>query len=116
MARIPRFILTLTLTLTPTVTSLPARGRVVDVQLPALLAEGGGLLAHARRHGLLGRDAVRLRVIAHVLGDLHRAEVWAAHRAEVRALRGRRRQRLVVELARGLGVERQVELIVPPEF
>src|SRR5262245_40004544 len=67
------------------------------------------------RGGLL-RDAVLRRVVAHVLRDLHRAEVRSAHGAEVRDLRALRRQRLVVELACGLGIEREVELILPAEL
>src|SRR5690242_13442388 len=79
--------------------SFPNRRRVTgDVQVLAALAEGGRLLAQTGGHRVFGGDAVRLRVVAHVLGDLHRTEVRAAHRAEMRALRRRRRQRLVVEL------------------
>ncbi len=44
---------------------------------------------------------------------LHGAELRPAHRAEVRRLGGLLRQRRVVEQARGHGVERQVELVVP---
>ena len=40
----------------------------------------------------------------------------AAHRAEVRGLRSFLRKGLVVELARGFGIERQIELIFPAEF
>src|SRR6188768_1430139 len=64
-------------------TSLTARGRVSDVQRLSLLAKRGGFLAHPRRDRVIGRDPVGLRVIAHVLGDLHGAEMRAAHRAEV---------------------------------
>jgi hypothetical protein len=55
-------------------------------------------------------------VFADVFGDLHRAEVRAAHGAEVRGLRAFLRQRLVVGFARGDGVEAEVELIFPAEF
>src|ERR1017187_8496535 len=40
----------------------------------------------------------------------------AAHGAEVRGLGAVLRQRFVVELARGHGVEREIELIFPAEF
>src|SRR4051812_23935 len=54
--------------------------------------------------------------VAHLLRDLHRAEVRSAHRAEVRRLRPLGRQRRVVELLRGFGIEREVELILPAEL
>src|SRR5438128_1851213 len=87
------------------------------VDLAAALPELLRLLLeplHERR-GLLG-DAVRGGVVAHVLRDLHRAEVRPAHRAEVGELRPLGGQGLVVELARGLGIERQVELVLPAEL
>ena len=62
------------------------------------------------------RIVQRRRVVAHVLGDLHRAELRPAHRAEVRDLGASLRQRLVVVLARGLRIEREVELVLPAEL
>ena len=50
-----------------------------------------------------------------VLGDAHRAELRAAHRAEVRRLRRLRRQRLVVVGAGGVGVEGELEVLLPVE-
>ena len=71
-------------------------------------------------HPLLQRsflgDALFGGVFADVFGDFHRAEVRAAHGAKVRGLGAVLRQRLVVEFARGHGVEREVELIFPAEF
>jgi hypothetical protein len=55
-------------------------------------------------------------VVAHVLGDLHRAEVRAAHRAEVGDLGRVLRQGLVVELARPLRIQPEVELVLPAEL
>src|SRR3954471_17402772 len=55
--------------------------RVSDVQRLSLLAKRGGLLAHPSRDRIVGRDPLRLGVVTHVLGDLHGAEVRAAHRA-----------------------------------
>ena len=57
-----------------------------------------------------------LRVLAHLLRQLHAAELRAAHRAEVRHLGAVGRQRLVVVGARGHRIERQVELILPAEL
>src|SRR5665213_3788175 len=95
---------------------LPASGGVGNVQLAAPVAEGAGLLAQPGVERLVRRQTLRGRIVAHVLRDLHRAEVRSAHRAEVRALGRRGRQRLVVELARGVGIERQVELVFPTEL
>src|SRR3989454_6964639 len=84
------------------------------VDLAAALPELLRLLPEPLRdRGRLLRDAVLGGVVADVLGDLHRAEVRPAHRAEVGDLRALGRQRLVVELARGLGIEREVELVLP---
>ena len=47
--------------------------------------------------------------------DVHRAELRPAHRTELRALEVLRGQRLVVQLARARGIERQPELLVPVE-
>src|SRR3954469_6692759 len=80
-----------------------SRPRVVE--LAALLHELDRLLLHAA-----------LYVVAHVLRDLHRAEMRPAHRAEVRRLSAFLRQGLVVELARGVGIEAEVELIGPAKL
>src|SRR3989454_909868 len=87
------------------------------VDLAAALPELLRLLLEPlhKRRGLLG-DAVAGGVLAHVLRDLHRAEVRPAHRAEVRELRPLRGQGLVVELARRLRIEREVELVLPAEL
>jgi hypothetical protein len=61
-------------------------------------------------------DALFGGVFADVFGDLHRAEVRAAHGTEVRGLCAFLREGFVVEFARGHGVEAEVELIFPPEF
>ena len=75
--------------------------------LPAHLAE---LLAH------LGHAGQRLGVLAHVLGDLHRAELRPAHRAEVGVLVPSSGRVSSWIGARGLGIERQVELVFPAEL
>src|SRR5258705_12295572 len=75
------------------------------VNLGALLHELDRLLLHAA-----------LDVVAHILRDLHRAEVRPAHRAEMRHLHRVLRQRLVVEVLRGIGIEPEVELVCPAEF
>ena len=54
--------------------------------------------------------------VAHVLADLHRAEVRPAHGAEVGLLGGMLGQRFVVELACLVGVEAEVELVFPAEL
>src|SRR4051812_1010349 len=96
------------------------RGGLVDVHLAAHRLE---LLAHLLHAGLCGIRVERgllvvaeaCRIVAHVLRDLHRAELRTAHRAEVRDLVRFFRQRLVVVLARGVRIETQVELVLPAE-
>src|SRR3546814_9688885 len=80
--------------------------------------------AHLRHalFGVLGRDEARavlilqLSELAYFLADLHRTEFRAAHAAEMRGLGAFGGERLVVVLLRGVGVERQVELVAPAEF
>jgi hypothetical protein len=50
------------------------------------------------------------------MADLHRAELRAAHAAEVRRLVGLLGQGGVVEFAGGFGVEAEVELVFPAEL
>src|SRR5574343_453682 len=54
--------------------------------------------------------------VTHILGDLHRAEVRAAHRAEVGDLGRLLGQGLVVEFARLVRVETEVELVFPAKL
>jgi hypothetical protein len=87
------------------------------INLPATLPEPLRFLPeplHDCRR-LLG-NAVLRGVVAHVLRDLHRAEVRPAHRAEVSDLRALCGQGHVVELACRLGIEREVELVLPAEL
>src|SRR5262245_40829427 len=83
------------------VKTLSAISRTSNIELTALLHELLRFLVHG---------------LAHVLGDLHRTEVRAAHRAKMRGLGPLGRQRGVVELLRSLGVEGQVELVLPTEL
>ena len=53
--------------------------------------------------------------LRHARGNVHRAELRPAHRAEVRDLGAVGREGRVVELPSGLRVERQVELVGPAE-
>src|SRR5262249_18285989 len=87
------------------------------VDLAAALPELLGFLAQSLgEDDRLRGDAMLRGVLAHLLRDLHRAELRPAHRAEVRDLGALRWQRLVVKLARGLGIQREVELILPAEL
>src|ERR1044072_7997658 len=93
-----------------------AGGHVTLVKLRAGGDELGGLLFHARFKRVALFEAGAGGVVADLLRDVHRAEVRAAHRAEVRELGSFLRQGLVVILARDFGVEREVELILPAEL
>src|SRR5258708_30442126 len=75
-----------------------------DVDL-ATLTEFNRLFVHA----LAG-------VLTNLLRQFHAAELRAAHRAEVRHFGTLRRQRFVVKRARRHGIERQVELLLPPRL
>src|SRR5690606_17138769 len=66
--------------------------------------------------GFGGVEAVFVGVAADVVGDLHRAELRAAHGAEVRGLGAVLREGLVVVFAGAFGVEGEVELVFPTEF
>src|SRR5438034_11360225 len=98
-----------------TAQSMRAR-RASPIDAGAAVAELGRLLSHPRLERALFLEPVHRGVLAHVLRDLHRAEVRPAHRAEVRPFRRFGRKGLVVEAARALGVEREVELVLPPEL
>src|SRR5580704_9549103 len=80
----------------PTTIARIASFRGIDVERPAPVQELARLLFHAGH---------RLGFLAKVLRDLHRAEFRPAHRAEMRHLVPVFRQGLVVELARGIGIE-----------
>ena len=55
-------------------------------------------------------------VLANLVADLHRAEGRAAHRTKVGGLSAILRERFVVEGEGFLGIEAEVELILPPEL
>ncbi|CAM2159159.1 200 kDa antigen p200 [Paraburkholderia tropica] len=86
------------------------------INLRALLDELDGLHFHAFFQGFVVAHALLRREVAHVLRDLHRAEVRAAHRAEVRDLGRVLRQRFVVEFTRLVRIEAEVELVFPAEL
>src|SRR5271165_934315 len=87
-----------------------------DVDVAAAFAELPRLGPHTRLDRGLGRQALLLGVPADVVGDLHRAELRAAHRAEVRRLRALLGEGCVVVLAGPLGIEREAELVLPAEL
>src|SRR5690348_8571239 len=88
----------------------------VAVHLAALPAEFGSLLGHAFAQCRSFIDAVFARVVAHVLGDLHGAELGAAHGTEMRGLGSVLGQGFVVEFLGLVGIEAQIELVLPAEF
>src|ERR1043165_2293178 len=80
---------------------LPPISRTSNIELTAFLDELLRFVVHR---------------VAHFLRDLHRAEVRSAPRAGVRRLRAFGGERRVVELLRGLGIEGEVELVLPAEL
>ena len=76
---------------------------------------GVGLIDVGRQERIRRRILLR-REVSHFLRDLHRAEFWAAHRAEVGGLGAFCGERLVVVLLGGVGVEGEVELVSPAEL
>ena len=59
---------------------------------------------------------VLFRVAPHVFRYLHATEVRAAHAAKVRGFGTFAGKGFVVEFARGLGIEREIELVFPAKF
>jgi len=55
----------------------------LQINFTALFGKFACLLLHALVKRRFRSQSVFLRVVAHILGDLHRAEVWSAHRAEM---------------------------------
>src|SRR6185437_8896287 len=93
--------------------SFIARRSIRPIEFTALLAEFACLLGHAFVQDFRFAEAMLARVVAHVLGDLHRTELRPAHRAEMRALVRVLGQRLVVEFLRLLRIQREIELVLP---
>ncbi len=93
---------------------------LLDSTLPIDLSPLLHKLHRLHFHPLLQRfvfaDALLRGEVAHVLGDLHGAEVGAAHGAEVGDLGGFLGQGFVVEALGFVGVEAEVELVGPAEF
>jgi hypothetical protein len=61
-------------------------------------------------------NCVLFRVAPHVFCYLHAAEVRAAHAAKVRGFGTFAGKGFIVEFARGLGIEREIELVFPAKF
>src|SRR5439155_26128417 len=74
------------------------------------------LFPHADLDGLLFIKLLLRGIITDILRDLHRAEMGATHRTEVRDLGGVVRKRRIVEGASRVRVQRKIELIFPPEL
>ena len=75
-----------------------------------------GTSSATRREECVRRLVLRRCEVAHFLRDLHRAELWPAHRAEVGGLGAFCGEILVVIGERRLRIEREVELVPPPEL
>ena len=89
-------------------------GTVVD--LSARSNEFLCFFGHPDGQSLFGLEALFFGVFANVLRDLHRAEMRAAHRAEVGEFCTFGGQGLVVKLLCLFRIEPEVELVFPTEF
>src|SRR5207244_8557567 len=78
--------------------------------------ELAGFLFHSNFHSLGLRKFLLRRKLSDVLSYSHGTEMRTAHAAKVCGLGAFLRQGFVVELARGFGIEREIELIFPAEF
>src|SRR3712207_5797825 len=67
-------------------TRSPVHDLLLLINLRPTLLELARLLRHSALQRLVLGQPLLLGILAHVLRDLHRAEVRAAHRAEVREL------------------------------
>ena len=74
------------------------------------------LLAHSGRERLVIREALLLSVFADVLRDLHRAEMRAAHRAEMGEFGAFGRKRFVMIFAGDFRIESEIELVFPAKL
>src|SRR5687767_14070756 len=76
-----------------------------SVNLAARFHKFAGFFFQSDIQRRLGFDLFLRSVLADVLRDLHRTEMWTTHRAEVRQLRAFLRQGLVVILTRDFRIE-----------
>src|SRR5207244_4316143 len=86
------------------------------IDLSATRHELFRLLLHPHTQRRLFIDLFLRGVLAHILRDLHGAEMRAAHRTEVGELGAFLGQGFVVVFARDFGIEGEIELIFPAEF
>jgi hypothetical protein len=87
-----------------------------NVDVSASLLEYLGHLLHAYVRCRALADLALSGVLAQLVGDLHGAELGAAHGAEVSRLSGLLRKRGVVKEACADRVQREIELVGPAEL
>src|SRR5438552_3642371 len=88
----------------------------LGVELRALLLELASFLFQADLERLLFRNFLLGSKFPDVFGNFHRTKVRTAHGTEVCGLGAFLRQGLIVELARGLWIQGEIELIFPAKF
>src|SRR3989442_3389296 len=87
-----------------------------DVKLAAFFDELASFLFQTDLERFLFGHLLLCCKFPNVFCDFHAAEVRPAHAAKVCSLGAFLRKGLVVELARGLRIEREIELIFPAKF
>jgi hypothetical protein len=55
-------------------------------------------------------------IFTRAFSDFHAAKVRTAHRTKMRGLLSLLRERVAMKFARGFGIERGIELVVPTKF
>src|SRR6476659_10378356 len=103
----------------PSICSPPKRSRRdsdLAVDLGALLHEFLRFLLHAALERLSLGESLLRRILAHVLRDLHRAEMRPTHRTEMRKLRTFLWQRLIMKFSSLVGIKTEIELVIPAKL
>jgi hypothetical protein len=87
-----------------------------DVKLVTFFCELARLFLKANFKRSFPANAMPSSKLANILGYFHAAKMRSTHGTEVSGLRAFGGKRFVVKLARGLGIEREIELIFPSEL
>src|ERR1051325_5436467 len=88
----------------------------LGVNFRAFLNKLFGFLFHSNFERDFLTHTLFSRVLPHVFGNLHGTKMGTPHTAKMSRFSAFAWQGLVVEVASGLGIERDIELIFPAKF